>query len=209
MSAQKQDQNYYQKTFQTCHHTPTLIEVVDGISLYGANYLGVSRRALKDTLSVDLTGFAARITTTFIMHVPKGFELLKKRQATPKVCIFLDWKDGTAPDVKDSFWTTLHELAIKQKFKRLVAYCVGGHGRTGTFLAAYLIANQGYNATTAIATVREQLCDSCIETSEQEEYLYLLAKEEILVPVKLGLTKRKRGADITWKDRIRRYNTKK
>jgi hypothetical protein len=45
--------------------------------------------------------------------------------------------------------------------------CIGGHGRTGTIIAAMRVI-LGEDADTAIKTVRKEYCSHAIETSEQE-----------------------------------------
>lgn len=61
-------------------------------------------------------------------------------------------------------WTTI-QLNAGQKVH---AGCIGGHGRTGTFLAA-LVATMG--ETDAITYVREHYCKKAVESGEQIEFL--------------------------------------
>ncbi|MFX1476004.1 MAG: protein-tyrosine phosphatase family protein, partial [Promethearchaeota archaeon] len=58
----------------------------------------------------------------------------------------------------------------------VVVHCEGGCGRTGTFLAAYLIS-QGHSAEAAIKEIRRKRPCS-IETKGQEEILYHFAKTQ-------------------------------
>jgi len=53
-------------------------------------------------------------------------------------------------------------------------HCAGGHGRTGTFLAALFVA-RGYGADAAIALIR-RLRPGSIETAAQEEAVRELAR---------------------------------
>ncbi len=53
-------------------------------------------------------------------------------------------------------------------------HCLGGKGRTGTFLAAYEV-HQGANLTDAIARIRKLRPDS-IETAEQEDAVRIFAR---------------------------------
>lgn len=57
---------------------------------------------------------------------------------------------------------------------KAAVHCVAGYGRTGTVLAAYLVA-KGENPDEAIHRVREARPGS-IETAEQEEAVHLFAE---------------------------------
>jgi len=48
--------------------------------------------------------------------------------------------------------------------------CIGGHGRTGTFLAATMI-REGWSATDAVSYIHKNYCYKAIETKTQEDLL--------------------------------------
>jgi len=57
----------------------------------------------------------------------------------------------------------------------VAVHCLVGHGRTGTVLAGYLVAEHGYAPATAIARIRE-LRPGSIETAGQESFIYQVAE---------------------------------
>lgn len=88
-------------------------------------------------------------------------------RALPDV-IQIPWPDGGLPPVKPEFWGTLLKLLPAGK----VAFvCVGGHGRSGTALAAMMVEAFGMSGEEAIAYVRKNHCSDAIETRSQEMYL--------------------------------------
>uniref|UniRef100_A0A7C5RUB2 Tyrosine specific protein phosphatases domain-containing protein n=1 Tax=Thermomicrobium roseum TaxID=500 RepID=A0A7C5RUB2_THERO len=85
----------------------------------------------------------------------------------PPMLLRLDWEDMGVPPVGLAFWEKLWELLPEGV---TVFACAGGHGRTGTALAAMLIA-RGMSVEEAIEYVRRKHCPHAIETRGQEEYL--------------------------------------
>ncbi|VTS06547.1 dual specificity protein phosphatase 23 [Tuwongella immobilis] len=68
--------------------------------------------------------------------------------------------------------------AIRKATERqmgVVVHCAAGRGRTGTILAAYLVASQGLPADHAILKIRESRPGS-IETEDQEEAIVTFAR---------------------------------
>jgi protein-tyrosine phosphatase len=53
--------------------------------------------------------------------------------------------------------------------------CLGGHGRTGTLLAAVIADVEGLGAAAAIRAARERYCAHAVETPAQERLLHEFA----------------------------------
>ena len=91
------------------------------------------------------------------------------------------WKEGheflfsitdyRAPSDADEF-KKLVSWTVKQlqAGKKVHCGCIGGHGRTGTFLSA-LVAQMAPSVTDPISFVRENYCHKAVESSEQVEFL--------------------------------------
>ena len=98
----------------------------------------------------------------------------------PPVYIPLDWPDFQAPSkVGASFWQALWaELpeGTPEQPAKIVVCCMGGHGRTGTCLAALMIVGAGMSAPNAVNLVRLNHCVSAVESDTQVNYLRALAK---------------------------------
>ncbi|BCU68182.1 protein phosphatase [Sulfolobales archaeon HS-7] len=78
--------------------------------------------------------------------------------------------DGGAPSVEQS----LEIVQYLEQGKRTLIHCLGGMGRTGTVLAAYLIF-KGINAQTAIERIR-LIRPGAIQTVTQEYFLINLER---------------------------------
>lgn len=83
-------------------------------------------------------------------------------------------KDFAPPTLTqlETFAALVQQLSPEQK---MIIHCEGGRGRTGTFAAAYWIA-QGMSATAAIAHIR-QMQPHAIETPEQQAVLAQYAEQ--------------------------------
>jgi len=60
--------------------------------------------------------------------------------------------------------------------RRLLAYCIGSHGRTGSFLAS-LIAILEPSTADPIVAVRARHCHKSVETRQQAEAIFALRGE--------------------------------
>lgn len=95
----------------------------------------------------------------------------------------LDWADQSAPfGVTIAFWQALLNAlpeGTAEEPAKVIVSCQGGHGRTGTALAALLItASEGqYGASDAARIVRSTHCKQSIESKSQMDYLLDLAFE--------------------------------
>jgi protein-tyrosine phosphatase len=75
-------------------------------------------------------------------------------------------------------WSEFLQSVIDNKLKhgkRVLAFCFGSHGRTGTFLASLIALLESEDATPdPIAAVRERHCRKAVETREQAEAVFAL-----------------------------------
>lgn len=88
-----------------------------------------------------------------------------------KVEVLFYIADGTAPTQADEFKKMVVWAAEQITLgKKVHAGCIGGHGRTGTFLAAlvaYMTGNED-----AITYVRENYCKKAVESTSQVDFLH-------------------------------------
>lgn len=107
-------------------------------------------------------------------HVPlKGLEHWGK--GAPPLEVILDWPDMRAVALPSAFWTDLARYLAENRTKMLV-FCIGGHGRTGTAICCLMVVN-GWTARAAIEWVRKNYCRHAVESKEQEEYIHAVEEE--------------------------------
>ena len=104
------------------------------------------------------------LSTTPGLEVPWGY-----KESWPMA--HLEWMDYNVPDPKE-WGLSAAKWVIEQieSGKRVETGCMGGHGRTGTFLAC-ILAVQGIKPGEAIKRVRETYCKEAIENSKQADYV--------------------------------------
>lgn len=142
--------------------------------IYGARGSRLNDPTVKlahlDTI-LDLAGLV-KPTSAFIKAGSSRIFANLNKAVYPEVVKF-DWPDMTAPNhVRLEFWARLLR-ALKPD---TAIACMGSHGRTGTAMAALLVAD-GMSARQAIDTVREKHCKHAIETAAQEAYIARLEAE--------------------------------
>jgi hypothetical protein len=158
-----------------CNHTaqqPALTVHGGRRKLYGAQGGKLKAEGLTHIdLIIDLAGLVS-LPKPFVMSTSaraRKYASLN-HYASPDL-IRLDWPDMTAPvHVPISFWLRLWAMLPEHT----VVACMGGHGRTGTALAALLVAD-GREGQEAIDMVRTKHCPRAIETARQEAYIKQLA----------------------------------
>ncbi len=160
-------------SFKVCHHKPTLVysDKFAKIDYYAADEDGVS--LFDGDLVVNLTRKPGIRAITTAYNIP---QLAKYMRPLPEE-IVLGWEDFSAPPVKSSFWKAFNSYCKNKNYNKVCFRCSHGHGRTGTSLAAMKIANLGFDAESAILTVRDTYCQMAIESREQIYYLINLDKE--------------------------------
>ena len=156
---------------------------------HGIEFWGTSKSKLDDIylddedLIINCTGtaFIPKPSKPFIKSFPSWLnfsdELTKAEK--PKISqIVLDWPDMSPPPlaIEISFWEDIIRQARARGIKRIICCCMAGQGRTGTALAAFMLA-LGFvdEPADAIEYIRENYNSKAVETQGQMVYLYNLA----------------------------------
>lgn len=90
------------------------------------------------------------------------------------------WPDFSPPP--DGFEEFLLDKVIPllQAGKKVMVYCIGSHGRTGTFLASLIALLENREQTPdPIAAARKRHCHKAVETLRQAEAIFALRGEEL------------------------------
>ncbi len=87
----------------------------------------------------------------------------------------IDWPDGNVPKFPIN-WNAIVELIASQE-GRVVIYCQGGHGRTGTALS--IIAGLTITEGDPVKFVRDHYVQSAVETKEQIAYIEKITGLEV------------------------------
>lgn len=99
---------------------------------------------------------------------------LDRRWQPPWPHQHLDWPDFGVPDDPAAFVAALRDLLDRARRGDGVELgCLGGHGRTGTALAALAVL-AGHPPYDAVDWVRSQYCPHAVETPEQERLVAAL-----------------------------------
>lgn len=166
--------------YSICIHDGTKpVWEADGITVSGAR--GDEITGYEHDLVVDLAGaYATWAESSFVGALPAGNTRIKpvewvklRRFHCPAPYLRLHWKDYTAPAMPLAFWQELWALCVAAGVKNLAFACQGGHGRTGTALAAVMLVSSGPDWTLdeIVAAIRKYHCTKAVENTEQVKYL--------------------------------------
>ena len=101
---------------------------------------------------------------------------LDRRWQPPWAHEHLDWPDFGVPDDPAPVLAALRSaLARARAGDQVEIGCLGGHGRTGTALAALAVLT-GHPARDAVAWVRARYCPDAVETAGQEAFVTALLR---------------------------------
>lgn len=162
---------------QHTHKGDKVIFEADGKSLYAANGRGIDEFSGAWELIIDLASQVCTATGFVRPSNASKFDELRKYSSGRVIksdLLSLEWPDMQAPPATLDFWLTLWDMLPS----RTVACCIGGHGRTGTCLAALIIAS-GTDYYDAVQTVRTEHCNRAIESMSQETYLHRIYIENL------------------------------
>ncbi len=165
------------------HEGDTVVWEKDGKALYAASWQGLDEYSDEWDLIIDLAGNVRPKTyqATFVKGISTATFADELQQFCPQPhdmsaqLLSLDWADMGIPPVKLAFWQALWNA---MPAKTVVA-CMGGHGRTGTCLAAILIVAGDFDHDDAIDHIKTHHCNKAVESFAQEKYLHGLYVEKL------------------------------
>ncbi len=158
-------------TFPLCPHRPQcVLKGQSGWSVWAGAEGDCIRSMGTFQLLLNLTGTS--VLSRHIVPVPE-LHHWEEPAAVPE--IVLDWPDMGVVALPRRFWEELVAHLTKTQGKMLV-FCVGGHGRTGTALACLMVVC-GWTSEDAIAWIRANYCRRAIETREQERYILQIEQD--------------------------------
>jgi hypothetical protein len=170
-----------QTLFKKCEHPPTKVFADKGAEIWVGTRSCCTGFDVKPNLTqFDVILNCAKMGPVLPHHkLPISFG---KKYTTKTIELEIDWPDMGAPMLAPEFWLDLYQYLKKSKGKML-AFCIGGHGRTGTALACMLVAS-GWKHRDAKNWIWKNYCKSAIESATQEKYIKSV--EEGLTGVKKG-----------------------
>jgi hypothetical protein len=149
-----------------CAHNGTPFTLPGGLKVHLSGSMNRKETKPKPTVAVYLDGSWLR--GSILSNSMLGMRW-PKQESEPHV-VYLSWPDfGVVPvqqlqEVIQWAWEQVREGAI------LEIGCLGGHGRTGTFVAGMMVEN-GLPPKEAISRIRSGYCSKAIETWAQEKLL--------------------------------------
>jgi hypothetical protein len=150
-----------------CHHMGTdVLFYIGHTAIYGGQYYYIQDELPPYDLILDCTN--GKFWGNTFPYFPESYAHLKQYLAS---VVSLPWPDFGIPTVKLEFWG---ELIKCLPVGNVAVCCEGGHGRTGTALAALLIASNQKTAKEAVLFLRRRYCKEAVETESQLEYLVQL-----------------------------------
>ncbi len=143
---------YYR--YNSCRHNMTEVRLPDALGT-----------VVHCSASTDVRGRANRPDYAVYLHA--GW-------TASSIATFIPWEDYGTPFVA---WEQVRGVVMDfyaraVRGERVEVGCMGGHGRTGTFLAAVvMLADPNMTPTGAVAWVRKHYCAKAVEDRSQEYWL--------------------------------------
>lgn len=168
-------------TYFSTNMKPTFAFKAQGIEFWGVAKYNLDDIDLGPSdLIVNCTGTLYTIKP-FVSKIPNWLKLPAGMEQIPDQ-LLLEWKDmGAPPDnIRLDFWESIIEQSLERGVERIICCCGAGQGRTGTALAAFLLATGATSdPELAISYIRGTYSNKSIETKSQEHYLFELIYPEV------------------------------
>ena len=155
-----------------CYHAPQQVIAGKGWGVWAGKKEDCTATARNYDVVMNLT--FSSIKENHSIPIPE----LKKWEdySTPFIELQMDWPDYGAIGLPRKFWEELIEYLELHKAKLLI-FCQGGHGRTGTAIACLMVTGLDYTAKQSITWIRKNYCSSAIESVSQEDYIRKIARK--------------------------------
>lgn len=187
---------------KSCSHKPTLVCSIGGINVHAATRDSITyNNAEHIQLIINCTMMPTKLNKPeslerLVIGDEKKFASLRSHVIQPREIeeLRLDWTDGGIWPSGISFWRELFDICKANNYTDIVFCCLGGHGRTGTALVSFLIANSAYEPVMSLnytSELNKRYCFQAVETKAQEQYLDCLETEN-------GRTEAVRENVVTW-----------
>ena len=163
----------YSSYLNSCTHRPQHIIAGDGWGVWAGKKDDCRSYAKDYDVVMNLT-----FTSIKEPHIIPIAELAEYEEVDCQYTeIQLDWPDYGVINMPREFWVKLLKYLEDNQLKMLV-FCLGGHGRTGTALAVMMTMALGYSPKDSINWIRKNYCRSAIESLGQEEYIERMGTPE-------------------------------
>lgn len=158
-----------------CRHWREPVDLRDGITVFASAWFDRPANQPVDMDWPDVGFYLDGSWAQATMLCSPGFRPRFARFRPSKLMIY-PWPDLGVPREPRRFRRAMHWL-LRQAAdgKRVEIGCAGGHGRTGTMLAALLVL-QGMPFKRAAAAIRSRYCADAIETKGQSQMLQALCR---------------------------------
>lgn len=105
---------------------------------------------------------------------PEG-QVQKTHDSLGRTVRYVWWEDMGTLELDQLKSLVAEAHAALERGETVEAGCIGGHGRTGTFLAALLVKVEGLDGDEAIRRVKDTYCSEAVETPGQRGMVRSLA----------------------------------
>lgn len=125
---------------------------------------------------IDLTGKETPVLTTLMVGSNIFTKFLPKVKTNVYGWLSLPFKDFGVPDLTNADWNALYAdiNTLLKGGHSVVAFCQGGHGRTGMFasILGYKFFKGEGGWDNPVKKLRSIYCAEAVDTIEQEKYVY-------------------------------------
>lgn len=177
-AGKKANQNSYTTVSAHCKHKPqeVLKSEQEGWSIWAGRKWDCEDSLNDFDIVLNLSG--TRVSKRHEIPI-KALKKWESKEKYTEIC--LDWPDRGTVTLPKQWWTDLLNH-LKQNKLRMLVFCVGGHGRTGTAICSLLITAFGWEPKEACSWIWENYCEEAIESNAQIQYCYNLVGQTYIPP---------------------------